>query len=85
MKKKMGAQDKIDQAVQMSCQRRAELDDWETQTLYDYWLASRQNQLKMADIAIIAVASMFLCIIIGFAYSIHTGDWAWVDGPMIRT
>jgi predicted alpha/beta hydrolase family esterase len=82
--KKMKSQEKIDQACLMSCQHRTELDDWETQILCDQWIASKQSQLRMADMAIIAVACTFLCLMIGLFYSIHTGDWTWIDGPEVR-
>jgi hypothetical protein len=66
----------IDEACLMSCRHRADVELAE----YDMWLATKNHrdaqEVKML-IGIMLVPFVLLAIMC--AWSLHTGDWSWLD------
>jgi hypothetical protein len=66
----------IDEACLMSCQRRADLDQAE----YMDWLAAKHKRdLQEVQILIGVMCVPFVLLAIMCAWSLHTGDWSWLE------
>lgn len=66
----------IDEACLMSCRHRDDVDLAE----YDMWLvAKNRRDLQGVKILIGVMCVPFVLLAIMCAWSLHTGDWSWLD------